>query len=176
MEVRNSPQHRCPRPNYAPLRHRTLLRCAELSRGNHGPPGEEKHYVFGSSGDPHGWRAVRHRIRRLCCWTSYGGYLYRAGLNRYVAMLPYGHRLRQGRKLLLGAINPRVAPELHVVQEEKTAIFISKLAREPSDFRAHIRWCVAPANSVNIALNSMRCQACDSHCAPGYLRTGGRSL
>ncbi|KAI0736491.1 cytochrome P450 [Fomitopsis betulina] len=65
-----------------------------------------------------------------------------AGLDRYPALLPYGHRLREGRKLMLGAVNPRKAAELHVIQEAKTAEFVIRLAREPSEFRAHIHWLV----------------------------------
>lgn len=64
-------------------------------------------------------------------------------MDRYTALLPYGHRLREGRKLMLGAVNPRKAAELHVIQEAKTADFVSRLAREPSEFRAHIRWFVS---------------------------------
>lgn len=41
---------------------------------------------------------------------------------------------------MLGAVNPRKAAELHVIQEAKTAEFVIRLAREPSEFRAHIHW------------------------------------
>ena len=75
-------------------------------------------------------------------FPSHTEFNYRAGMDRFVALLPYGHRLREGRKLILGTVNTRRASELHAVQEAKTADFISRLAREPSEFRAHIRWCV----------------------------------
>jgi len=65
------------------------------------------------------------------------------GLEKFTASAPYGQRHREGRKLILGAINARKAPELHVIEESKTAEFVSRLARSPSEFRTHIRWVVA---------------------------------
>ncbi|KAH9925313.1 cytochrome P450 [Fomitopsis serialis] len=66
-----------------------------------------------------------------------------AGMEQFTAMAPYGQRHREGRKLILGAINTLKAPELHIIEESKTADFISRLARSPFELRSHIRWVVA---------------------------------
>ncbi|KAH9925322.1 cytochrome P450 [Fomitopsis serialis] len=66
-----------------------------------------------------------------------------AGFGKYTAMLPYGQRHREGRKLILGTVNARKAPELHAIQEAKAADFVSRLTRNPSEFRPHLRWLLA---------------------------------
>ncbi|EPT01788.1 CyP450 monooxygenase [Fomitopsis schrenkii] len=66
-----------------------------------------------------------------------------AGFRKYTAFMPYCHRHREGRKLILGELNARKLPSLQAVQEEKTAEFLSRMAQTPSDFRGHVRWLVA---------------------------------
>ena len=67
--------------------------------------------------------------------------LNRAGLDKYTFLLPQGDRHREGRKLMQGLLNPRKVPELHTLQEVKAAEFASRLARLPTEFRGHVRWC-----------------------------------
>ncbi|KAH9925318.1 cytochrome P450 [Fomitopsis serialis] len=64
-------------------------------------------------------------------------------MEQFTALAPYGQRHREGRKLILGAISTRKAPELHIIEESQMADFISRLARSPSELRSHIRWLVA---------------------------------
>ncbi|KZT66841.1 cytochrome P450 [Daedalea quercina L-15889] len=66
-----------------------------------------------------------------------------AGCKKYTAMLPYCPRHREGRKMILGALSARKAPELHAIQEAKAVEFVSRLLRTPIEYRAHIRWLVA---------------------------------
>ena len=69
----------------------------------------------------------------------------RAGYGVYTAMLPSGPQHREGRKIFFGHINPRNAPALHAVQEDKVAQFAVRLAAEPANFLQHIHWCVHDA-------------------------------
>ena len=68
---------------------------------------------------------------------------HRAGYGLYTALLPYGARHREGRKVFFGHINPRNAPVLHAVQEEKVAQFVARLAADPASFLQHIHWSVS---------------------------------
>ena len=58
-------------------------------------------------------------------------------------MAPYGsYHNREGRKLLLGYMNPRNAPEQHSLLEGKVARFVSLVSNDPQEVRQHIRWYV----------------------------------
>ncbi|TFY52251.1 hypothetical protein EVJ58_g10121 [Rhodofomes roseus] len=48
----------------------------------------------------------------------------------------------EGRKLILGAVNPRNLPYLQEVQEEMITLFIARLAEDPSNFALHIRFLI----------------------------------
>ncbi|KAH9830993.1 cytochrome P450, partial [Rhodofomes roseus] len=66
-----------------------------------------------------------------------------AGFDQYTALLPYGPRHREGRKLILGTLNTRKTQDLHAVQEAKAVEFVSRLSRTPSEFQTHIQWLMA---------------------------------
>ncbi|EPS93495.1 hypothetical protein FOMPIDRAFT_1039072 [Fomitopsis schrenkii] len=65
------------------------------------------------------------------------------GYGLYTALLPYGPRHREGRKIFFSHVNPRNALVLHEIQEDKVAQFVSRLAAEPASFLQHIHWLVS---------------------------------
>lgn len=69
----------------------------------------------------------------------------RGGYGLYTALLPYGPRHREGRKIFFSHVNPRNALVLHEIQEDKVAQFVSRLAAEPASFLQHIHWYVCTA-------------------------------
>ncbi|KAH9925312.1 cytochrome P450 [Fomitopsis serialis] len=81
-----------------------------------------------------------------------------AGMEQFTALAPYGQRHREGRKLILSAVSTRKTPGLHIIEESKTADFISRLARSPSELRSHIRWVVASiVLQITYGINALDC-------------------
>ena len=55
--------------------------------------------------------------------------------------------------MMQGLLTPRKASEVHDIQEQKAAEFISKLAHTPADLRDHVRWCVAQLLTTQMSLS-----------------------
>ncbi|PCH42014.1 cytochrome P450 [Wolfiporia cocos MD-104 SS10] len=66
-----------------------------------------------------------------------------AGYSQFVMLSPSGKRHREGRSLLLRAMNSQKALSYHHIYESKIALFLPRLLETPENFRLHIRWLIA---------------------------------
>ena len=63
------------------------------------------------------------------------------GWKNALALLPYGDRLRNGRRLVHKLFGSHATmKQFHPVEETETRRFLQLLLASPNDFTAHIRW------------------------------------
>ncbi|PCH38747.1 cytochrome P450 [Wolfiporia cocos MD-104 SS10] len=81
------------------------------------------------------------------------------GFSEYMTLNRYGDRLRESRKLMLGALSPRSAPALNAIEEVKALELLPRLLHAPAQFRAHLRWLVASV--VYQVTHGYRVESCE---------------